>query len=160
MADVWRQYLYLLADELAENANARNHEECAQARSSWVDFLKLRFLELFSLVFVRPWWPPSTSFSRRKLEDSSSSFGCLISFIWLFQVLKFDQAVETVVSYQLISCLSFDYGPSDKLTPQLQHVSAPGPSWSPLTGLGGSLASMWRNWRGKITRFTLTKTST
>ena len=29
------QYLYLLADELAENANARNHEECAQVIAGW-----------------------------------------------------------------------------------------------------------------------------
>ncbi|CAK8991252.1 unnamed protein product [Durusdinium trenchii] len=33
------QYLYLLADELAENANARNHEECAQALVTAIDVL-------------------------------------------------------------------------------------------------------------------------
>eukprot|EP00435_Cladocopium_sp_Y103_P068616 s173_g31.t2 len=34
-----KQYLYLLADELAENANARNHEECAQALVTAIDVL-------------------------------------------------------------------------------------------------------------------------
>ena len=34
-----RQYLYLLADELAENASARNHEECAQALVTAIDVL-------------------------------------------------------------------------------------------------------------------------
>lgn len=46
------QYLYLLADELAENANARNHEECAQANGISIELnLGAFFNDCFNCTF-------------------------------------------------------------------------------------------------------------
>ncbi|CAE7358771.1 shy1 [Symbiodinium natans] len=60
------QYLYLIAPELAENANARNHEECSQAA-----------LQAFEPLYSN--WRVEDDLSRMYLKDACSI--CLEAFV-------------------------------------------------------------------------------